>query len=73
MIMKNVDVKETVEEFLARGGSVKRNEKVIVNKTMKVFNTTTCSTRGISGNTRMGKNGSGKYRMSERYWNITDK
>ena len=72
MIMKN-EVKETVEEFLARGGKVERNEKVIVNKTMKVLNVSTCRTRGINGNTRMGKNGSGKYRMSERYWNFTDK
>ena len=70
--MKN-EVKETVEEFLARGGKVERNEKVIVNKTMKVLNVSTCSTRGINGNTRMGKKGSGKYRMSERYWNFTDK
>jgi|TARA_Y100000310_G_scaffold79962_1_gene76664 hypothetical protein len=64
---------ETVEEFLARGGKVEKVEKVLVSKGMKTFNTTECHTRGINGNTRMGKNGSGKNRMSERYWNFTDK
>ena len=71
MIMTN-EVKETVEEFLARGGKVEKVEKELRSKGMKTFNTTSCTTRGICGRTRMGKNGSGKNRMSERYWNFKD-
>jgi len=56
---------ETVSEFLARGGRIERSTKVLGEKT-----TYSANYRAGSGKTRMGKNGSGKARMSEAYTSI---
>jgi len=53
---------ETVEEFLARGGKVSKISKVLGEKS-----TVSANYRGGHGKTRMGKNGSGKYKKSESY------
>ena len=58
---------ETVEEFLARGGRVERSEKILGTKTLNLFSRYSANYRGGPGKTRMGKNGSGKARMSEAY------
>jgi hypothetical protein len=58
---------ETVEEFLARGGRVERSSKVLGAKSLNMFSKYSANYRGGSGKTRMGKNGSGKARMSEAY------
>jgi hypothetical protein len=59
--------KETVEEFLARGGRIERSEKIIGAKSINLFSKYSANYRGGSGKTRLGKNGSGKARMSETY------
>ena len=61
---------ESVEEFLSRGGRIERSEKVIGSKSLDMFSKYSANYRGGSGKTRMGKNGSGKARMSEAYWSI---
>ena len=70
----NVNVKletvETVEEFLARGNTIKRSEKVLGSKSLNMFSRYSANYRAGSGKTRMGKNGSGKARMSEAYTSI---
>ena len=53
---------ETVEEFIARGGKVSKITKVLGEKS-----TVSANYRGGHGKTRMGKNGSGKYKKSESY------
>jgi len=58
---------ETVEEFLARGGRVERSSKVLGAKSLNMFSKYSANYRGGSGRTRMGKNGSGKYRMTETH------
>ena len=72
--MMNVNVKletvETVEEFLARGNTIKRSEKVLGSKSLNMFSRYSANYRAGSGKTRMGKNGSGKARMSESYTSI---
>jgi hypothetical protein len=72
--MMNVNVKletvETVEEFLARGNTIKRSEKVLGSKSLNMFSRYSANYRGGSGKTRMGKNGSGKARMSEAFTSI---
>ena len=72
--MMNVNVKlesvETVEEFLARGNTIKRSEKVLGSKSLNMFSRYSANYRAGSGKTRMGKNGSGKARMSEAYTSI---
>jgi len=62
--------KETVEEFLARGGRVERTEAVLGAKSLNMFSKYSANYRGGHGKTRMGKNGSGKARMSESYWSV---
>ena len=61
---------ETVEEFLSRGGRIKRSEKILGAKSLNLFSKYSANYRGGSGKTRMGKNGSGKARMSESYTSI---
>ncbi|SVC87772.1 uncharacterized protein METZ01_LOCUS340626 [marine metagenome] len=61
---------ETVEEFLSRGGRVERSEKVLGAKSLNLFSKYSANYRGGSGKTRMGKNGSGKARMSEAFTSI---
>lgn len=61
---------ETVEEFLARGGRIERSEKIIGAKSLNMFSKFDANYRAGSGKTRMGKNGSGKARMSESYWTV---
>jgi len=72
--MMNVNVEleivETVEEFLARGNTIKRSEKVLGSKSLNMFSRYSANYRAGSGKTRMGKNGSGKARMSEAYTSI---
>ena len=62
--------KETVEEFLARGKKIEKSEKVLGAKSLNLFSKYSANYRGGSGKTRMGKNGSGKARMSEAYTSI---
>ena len=74
--MMNVNVelengrRETVEEFLARGNTINRSEKVLGSKSLNMFSRYSANYRAGSGKTRMGKNGSGKARMSESYTSI---
>jgi len=74
--MMNVNVelehgrKETVEEFLARGKKIEKSEKVLGAKSLNLFSKYSANYRGGSGKTRMGKNGSGKARMSEAFTSI---
>ena len=72
--MMNVNVKlesvETVEEFLARGNTINRSENVLGSKSLNMFSRYSANYRAGSGKTRMGKNGSGKARMSESYTSI---
>ena len=74
--MMNVNVelehgrKETVEEFLARGKNIEKSEKVLGAKSLNLFSKYSANYRGGSGKTRMGKNGSGKARMSEAFTSI---
>ena len=72
--MMNVNVKlesvETVEEFLARGNKIEKSEKVLGSKSLNLFSRYSANYRAGSGKTRMGKNGSGKARMSEAYTSI---
>ena len=63
---------ETVEEFLARGGRIERSERILGVKSMNMFSRYSANYRGGSGKTRLGKNGSGKARMSEPYIQFTD-
>ena len=75
-MMMNVNVelehgrKETVEEFLARGKKIEKSEKVLGAKSLNLFSKYSANYRGGSGKTRMGKNGSGKARMSEAFTSI---
>ena len=62
--------KESVEEFLSRGGRIDRSEKIIGAKSLNMFSKFDANYRGGSGKTRMGKNGSGRARMSESYTSI---
>ena len=62
--------KETVEEFLARGNKIEKSEKVLGSKSLNLFSKYSANYRGGSGKTRMGKNGSGKARMSEAFTSI---
>ena len=64
------DRHETVEEFLARGGRIERSSKIIGAKSLNMFSKFDANYRAGSGKTRMGKNGSGKARMSESYWSV---
>ena len=61
---------ETVEEFLSRGGRIKRSEKILGAKSLNLFSKYSANYRAGSGKTRMGKNGSGKARMSEAFTSI---
>ena len=61
---------ETVSEFLARGGRIERSSKIIGAKSLNMFSKFDANYRAGSGKTRMGKNGSGKARMSETYWSV---
>ena len=63
---------ETVEEFLARGGHIDRTEKIHGTKSLNMFSRHSANYRAGSGKTRLGKNGSGKARMSERYTTLND-
>ena len=63
---------ETVEEFLARGGHIDRTEKTHGTASLNMFSRHSANYRAGSGKCRMGKNGSGKARMSERYTTIND-
>jgi hypothetical protein len=72
MIDVNLENVETVEEFLARGNKIKKSEKVLGSKSLNLFSRYSANYRGGSGKTRMGKNGSGKARMSEAYTNFED-
>ena len=65
-----IDRHETVEEFLARGGRIERSSKIIGAKSLNMFSKFDANYRAGSGKTRMGKNGSGKARMSETYWSV---
>ena len=62
--------RESVEEFLARGGRVERSTKVIGSSSLNMFSKYSANYRAGSGKTRMGKNGSGRARMSETYWTV---
>ena len=64
------DRHETVEEFLARGGRIERSSKVIGARALNMFSKFDANYRAGAGKTRMGKNGSGKARMSESYWSV---
>ena len=57
-------MKESVEEFIARGGNISRSEKVLGEPKKRI----SAYYRGGHGKTRMGKNGSGKAMLSEKYW-----
>ena len=72
MMIVNVKLEsvETVEEFLARGNKIEKSEKVLGSKTLNLFSRYSANYRAGSGKTRMGKNGSGKARMSESYTSI---
>ena len=61
---------ETVEEFLARGNKIEKSEKVLGSKSLNLFSRYSANYRAGSGKTRMGKNGTGKARMSEAYTSI---
>jgi len=61
---------ETVEEFLARGGSIERTEKVHGTESLNMFSKHSANYRAGSGKCRMGKNGSGKHRMTESYTSL---
>ena len=61
---------ETVEEFLARGNKIEKSEKVLGSKSLNLFSRYSANYRAGTGKTRMGKNGSGKARMSEAYTSI---
>ena len=61
---------ETVSEFLARGGHIERSTKVLGSSSLNMFSKYSANYRAWSGKTRMGKNGSGKARMSESYWTV---
>ena len=61
---------ETVSEFLARGGHIERSTKVLGSSSLNMFSKYSANYRAGSGKTRMGKNGSGKARMSESYWSV---
>ena len=60
--------RESVDEFLARGGRIERSSKIIGAKSLNMFSKFDANYRAGSGKTSMGKNGSGKARMSESYW-----
>ena len=62
--------RESVEEFLARGGHIERSTKVLGSSSLNMFSKYSANYRAGSGKTRMGKNGSGKARMSESYWTV---
>ena len=62
--------RESVEEFLARGGRIERSSKIIGAKSLNMFSKFDANYRAGSGKTRRGKNGSGKARMSETYWSV---
>ncbi len=62
--------RESVEEFLSRGGRIERSETVIGAKSLNMFSRFDANYRAGSGKTRMGKNGSGRARMSEAYTSI---
>jgi len=72
MMIVNVKLEsvETVEEFLARGNKIEKSEKVLGSKSLNMFSRYSANYRAGSGKTRMGKNGSGKARMSEAYTSI---
>ncbi|MBT3501258.1 MAG: hypothetical protein HN464_02880 [Candidatus Marinimicrobia bacterium] len=72
MMIVNVKLEsvETVEEFLARGNKIEKSEKVLGSKSLNLFSRYSANYRAGSGKTRMGKNGSGKARMSESYTSI---
>jgi hypothetical protein len=72
MMIVNVKLEsvETVEEFLARGNKIEKSEKVLGSKSLNLFSRYSANYRAGSGKTRMGKNGSGKARMSEAYTSI---
>ena len=61
---------ETVSEFLARGGHIERSTRVLGSSSLNMFSKYSANYRAGSGKTRMGKNGSGKARMSESYWTV---
>ena len=61
---------ETVSECLARGGHIERSTKVLGSSSLNMFSKYSANYRAGSGKTRMGKNGSGKARMSESYWTV---
>ena len=61
---------ETVSEFLARGGHIERSTKVLGSSSLNMFSKYSANYRAGSGKTSMGKNGSGKARMSESYWTV---
>ena len=63
---------ETVEEFLSRGGVINRTEKVHGTASLNMFSRHSANYRAGSGKCRMGKNGSGKARMTERYTTLND-
>ena len=63
---------ETVEEFLARGGVINRTEKTHGTASLNMFSRHSANYRAGSGKCRMGKNGSGKARMSEAYTTLKD-
>ena len=57
-------MRESVEEFLARGGNISRSERVLGEPKRSI----TANYKAGHGKTRMGKNGSGKFMKSEKYW-----
>ena len=63
---------ETVEEFLARGGVINRTEKTHGTESLNMFSRHSANYRAGTGKCRMGKNGSGKARMTERYTTLND-
>ena len=69
-VLVKLEKRETVEEFLARGNKIKKSEKVLGSKSLNLFSKYSANYHGGSGKTRMGKNGSGKARMSEAFTSI---
>ena len=63
---------ETVEEYLARGGVINRTEKTHGTESLNMFSRHSANYRAGTGKCRMGKNGSGKARMTERYTTLND-
>ena len=63
---------ETVEEFLARGGKIDRSEAVHGTQSLNMFSRHSANYKAGLGKCRLGKNGSGKARMSERYTTLND-